>query len=244
MALIICPECGKEYSNKAAACPNCACPTNISVNMVEPSNRGKSQPRENANNKQATSQRKTPVKKEGNEEKKEVYKVDSSKRPEKPVFNRKFLVYLIIATLFSVLFAFDDEFGIGTTIFGILIYVLLPLGIYLSNSYLPAREKYELFLKDPKAYCRLINKEEKEAAESRAKHQSELNGELEYAKYTQEHKAPWERFYTFPCPYCGHYKVRDANWDDKKVSVAVAGPVMSSKLSKKYKCMNCRKMWN
>lgn len=26
MALIICPECGKEYSDRAKACPNCACP--------------------------------------------------------------------------------------------------------------------------------------------------------------------------------------------------------------------------
>lgn len=26
MALIQCPECGKEYSDKAAACPNCGCP--------------------------------------------------------------------------------------------------------------------------------------------------------------------------------------------------------------------------
>lgn len=27
MALIKCPECGKEFSNKAPACPNCGCPT-------------------------------------------------------------------------------------------------------------------------------------------------------------------------------------------------------------------------
>ena len=27
MALIICPECGKEFSDKASACPNCGCPT-------------------------------------------------------------------------------------------------------------------------------------------------------------------------------------------------------------------------
>lgn len=28
MALIKCPECGKEFSDKAQACPNCGCPTN------------------------------------------------------------------------------------------------------------------------------------------------------------------------------------------------------------------------
>lgn len=28
MALITCTECGKEFSDKAPACPNCGCPTN------------------------------------------------------------------------------------------------------------------------------------------------------------------------------------------------------------------------
>lgn len=31
MALIICPECGKEYSDQAAACPNCGCPNKNKV---------------------------------------------------------------------------------------------------------------------------------------------------------------------------------------------------------------------
>ena len=26
MALIVCPECGKEFSDRAAACPHCGCP--------------------------------------------------------------------------------------------------------------------------------------------------------------------------------------------------------------------------
>ena len=36
MALITCPECGKEYSDKANACPNCGCPTNnVSVQKYD-----------------------------------------------------------------------------------------------------------------------------------------------------------------------------------------------------------------
>ncbi len=31
MALIICPECSKEFSNRAAACPNYGCPTEIII---------------------------------------------------------------------------------------------------------------------------------------------------------------------------------------------------------------------
>ena len=26
VALIVCPECGKEFSDRAAACPHCGCP--------------------------------------------------------------------------------------------------------------------------------------------------------------------------------------------------------------------------
>ena len=29
MALIVCPECGKEFSERAAACPNCGCPNDF-----------------------------------------------------------------------------------------------------------------------------------------------------------------------------------------------------------------------
>ena len=36
MALIICPECGKQFSDKAAACPNCGCPTSEIVKTAAP----------------------------------------------------------------------------------------------------------------------------------------------------------------------------------------------------------------
>ena len=36
MALIICSECGKEFSDKAAACPNCGCPTEEVIQQPVP----------------------------------------------------------------------------------------------------------------------------------------------------------------------------------------------------------------
>ena len=36
MALIICPECGKQFSDKAAACPNCGCPISEIVKSAAP----------------------------------------------------------------------------------------------------------------------------------------------------------------------------------------------------------------
>lgn len=35
MALINCPECGKEISDKAASCPNCGCPIEKTANVQE-----------------------------------------------------------------------------------------------------------------------------------------------------------------------------------------------------------------
>lgn len=64
-----------------------------------------------------------------------------------------------------------------------------------------------------------------------------------YAEQSQHNGAPWgERYYTYPCPYCGHYKVRPANWDDKRMSVAFWGAA-SSKIGDKYKCENCNRTW-
>jgi ribosomal protein L7/L12 len=37
MAIITCIECGKEFSDKASACPNCACPTDVVLKSIEES---------------------------------------------------------------------------------------------------------------------------------------------------------------------------------------------------------------
>ena len=37
MALIVCPECGKQISEKAAACPFCGCPSDAFGKVPAPS---------------------------------------------------------------------------------------------------------------------------------------------------------------------------------------------------------------
>ena len=39
MALIKCPECGKEISDKASNCPNCGCPIEQKSKIEEPENK-------------------------------------------------------------------------------------------------------------------------------------------------------------------------------------------------------------
>ena len=60
---------------------------------------------------------------------------------------------------------------------------------------------------------------------------------------SQQSNTPWTiRYAIYPCPHCGHYKVRCANWEDKRLSVAFWGAA-SSKIGKTYKCEHCKRMW-
>jgi predicted RNA-binding Zn-ribbon protein involved in translation (DUF1610 family) len=67
--------------------------------------------------------------------------------------------------------------------------------------------------------------------------------EYEAAVKSQQATEPWaKRYSTSPCPYCGHYKVRNAKWEDKSLSIAFWG-VASSTIGKNYKCEHCNRMW-
>lgn len=69
--------------------------------------------------------------------------------------------------------------------------------------------------------------------------------EIRMEKYLAENKSPesWNPYIAKPCPHCGHYKVRSATWDDKRMSVAFWG-VHSQKIGMRYKCDNCGNMWS
>ena len=104
--------------------------------------------------------------------------------------------------------------------------------------------RYSLSKRNAEKYSEIRNAEYERARERREQEQRIIEGERLYAEQMRDEGAPWDRrYYTFPCPYCGHYKVRPANWDDKKVSVAFWGPYASQKLTDHYKCENCKKMW-
>lgn len=78
----------------------------------------------------------------------------------------------------------------------------------------------------------------------RQKEFEQIGKEYEEAVESQKAEAPWaKRYSTHPCPHCGHYKVRAANWDDKRYSVTFWGAA-SSKIGKHYKCDHCGNMWS
>lgn len=84
-----------------------------------------------------------------------------------------------------------------------------------------------------------IGKQKISAAEER----EIIKYEYQQALDSQVADEPWTvRYSTHPCPYCGHYKVRYAKWEDKQMSVAFWG-MASSAIDKHYKCEWCKKMW-
>lgn len=86
----------------------------------------------------------------------------------------------------------------------------------------------------------------KEICEKRKEYNSEENvieRERLAAIASQRSSEPWAiRYSTSPCPYCGHYKVRYAKWEDKSMSVAFWG-IASQKLGANFKCEHCTRMW-
>ena len=86
------------------------------------------------------------------------------------------------------------------------------------------------------------------SSSDRGKTNAQLNAELEqekrYAQASQNSNVPWnKRYFTEPCPYCNHYKVRYATWDDKKMSVAFWG-IWSSKVGANFHCDCCGKAFS
>lgn len=80
-------------------------------------------------------------------------------------------------------------------------------------------------------------------ARRRAAELEQIEQERIAAIASQQPGEPWKvRYATSPCPHCGHYKVRNANWEDKRYSVAFWGAA-SSKIGKQFKCEHCGEMW-
>ncbi len=84
---------------------------------------------------------------------------------------------------------------------------------------------------------------EANAAKARTINQMNIDMEYQQAIASKKLTDPWAiRYATSACPHCGHYKVRQATWDDKKLSVAFWGAA-SDKIGKSYICDNCKSVW-
>lgn len=192
-------------------------------------------------------------------------------KPTKPKFSKGFLIYTAIAIviwLFMIIMQFSpaingsdwnrdgvvdykDKYYLSDSTLEddmLMIFLEFPLLIFsptliYSAYFLRKLYDYNLAQKDYPEYLR--REKVKLERQIKIKEAEEAEIEVEYQAAIQSQKAtePWAvRYSTSPCPYCGHYKVRYAKWEDKSMSVAFWG-IASSKIGTNYKCDHCKRMW-
>lgn len=126
--------------------------------------------------------------------------------------------------------------------------VMIPFSLFTpllfySVYFLTKYSEYKLATNNyPEYVRRKLEKLERQLKQAEAK-QALIDAEYQAAVDSQKSTEPWAvRYSTSPCPYCGHYKVRNAKWEDKSLSVAFWG-IASSKIGTNYKCEYCNRMW-
>lgn len=221
MALIKCPECGREnVSDSAEMCPSCGFGVKAHFEKIE---------QEKIKEQKQIELEELKKKREQEAKEREQRRIQSVPKPERPVFSRGFMIYMIVAVIFfSWLMLYtpttynEDPQG-GTWILELLVFIGLPLLVYLPN-YNKRVKDYELACRNFETYQRQMIKEQDEA---RARHQRELEQKIANA---------------IKCPNCGSIDTKKISTTSRVASVAMVG-VASSKIGKQYECINCGYRW-
>lgn len=173
--------------------------------------------------------------------------------PEKPMFSKGFIVYLIAMIVIAIVYEIvigniggssstSVRIGVSPTPQFLIFAVIAPFLIYLLFIYLPALDDYWFAKRDFEGYRleKIAGIRQKEAIETYRQEQIERE---RLSAENNANKAPWEtKYFVNPCPHCGHYKVRYSKWDDKRGSFLAWG-ILSDKIDKEFKCDNCKRMW-
>lgn len=249
MALIKCPECGKEnVSDSAISCPECGYAIKAYHERIARQEQQKQQ------EIQLEEKKKVEYEKLKDELNRKIRAVDNMPYPEKPnfkesIFDSKggggWLSYAsIIALILTPLLAyisFQGKSAVLTTLFLIVFVLLLviwtPFWLMICYSdYKSAIARFEDATKDWEG--ERIKKKERLTAEYE---QYAFN----MAKYGTRN-APTINIpmpnNNLKCPICGSANVSKISTLNRGVSVATVG-FASSKIGKQYECKNCKHKW-
>lgn len=233
MALIKCPHCQHDnVSDKAETCPHCGL-------RITQFCKGKSQ---NACYDEIISNNLSEV-----EAKRERILLMLKQQKNKEIkYKIGWFAWAITWTIILVLvFSLSEHGSHGLLIVISLFFSIIGWGgIYLCRGSVEQFENdLRLAEKDIAEYERTIQRRIEAHKQKMIEGANALQREKEYAEYTQTSGEAWTvRYFTDPCPYCGHYKVRYSKWEDKRFSIAFWG-IASSKIGQKFKCENCKRMW-
>lgn len=222
MALVKCPECGKEnVSDNADMCPACGYGIKSHFDRIRVEDERREQEKridEQIRNMKIA------------ERKKQEERINNIKKPEKPKFNRVLIIYSLLMSI-GVLFLGviapiiqnrirDIDFG--GTCFMLGIFVILPLICYTLFVYLKKREAYELAEIDFDEYKKQVIKEQDELTRLARQNMPEV--------------------IIVKCPNCGSTSTKKITTTSRMTSVAMVG-IASDKIGKQYECTKCKYKW-
>ena len=239
MALVKCPECGKEsISDAAATCPSCGYGIKEHFDLI----RQKETFDEEKRKKQERLQ---------NELEKELEKIDVMPRPYKPslssflfdktnwpvlLFGFFALIWLLLAVLYILI---GEAEGI------ICLFVGGFLGVFTYVNGKNIKADYDRALDKYENWDRYKERLKNDTVERYEKWISDLKKqkfEVQKSSVPVETVPTPQSTHIFKCPKCGSINVKRISNTSRAISVELMG-LASSKIGKQYECKDCKHMW-
>lgn len=222
MALIKCPECGREnVSSSAVSCPGCGYGISAHFEAIRAA--------EEAERLKEEADRQEEIEKEQSQKReKEAFerRLQSVEMPEKPKVSKAYFLYLgiVIVYLIGVLMNDYDNTINNSGYWKLALMMIAVPTAYNGWLYINRLQYYKMAIANPKQYR--INKVLHEDAR------------MEYqkmARVAEISKSPI-------CPNCHSHRTERIGVISRVASVAAIG-LASSKIGKQYRCKNCKHMW-
>lgn len=162
MALVKCPECGREkVSDSAESCPECGYGIKAHYEAIKAQEEKK---RKEEERKVAEQQR-------------QERRLQNIRQPKKPIFSKGMIIYIIIAGIFlSVLFLCGEDPEVGIWLLEIAGFIGIPLGVYLLTDYNKRVNDYKLAQRDFEAYKKqVISEQDKAARQAELERKRQMN---------------------------------------------------------------------
>ena len=219
MALIKCPECGRDnVSDSAEMCPDCGYGIKMHFDKVKQEKEKKERERKE---KEAKLLREIQVKKHKEE------RIRSVPKPEKPKFSKGLIIYIIVAICCLIFIYLNEQIRNNEYIyvFTFLIggFAVVPLCIYLYDFY-KRLKKYNFAQSDFEEYQRQVIKEEDEVLAS---------------VYTMNDIPVRDEEIKPECPYCHSNSTNRITATDKVINIAMFG-IYGQKRKYQWHCNNCK----
>ena len=225
MALIICPECGKEnVSDTAVSCPECGYAIKEHFEKIKIEEEKIKKEKELEEKRQAEVRRKKET--EGERQKETIERLNNQiEKSSKEIRNA--VIGLAISIPLFILFCYINNHGDTGVLIVICGFAIFISGVFFISSIHErntAVTDLELVKQNMEKYEKNLNERlERIAAVSRAQ---QIKNATKHPK----------------CPMCGSNNTQRISTINRSTSVLLVG-LASSKIGKQYECKNCKHKW-